>query len=1566
MNIQLIPGSKGGIIMKSKKTTALLIILLLLLQMLPASVTSAASAWQPPSDTFCPYSTDGQHNWTDWIQIAAASCTQEGMEIRECFNCDYRQDRSIPMIAHSYGEWQTVQEPSCQHSGIRHRVCSVCGDIEREMIPETPHQYSSWSVVRAASCTEEGLRQSSCIYCGNIQTETIPKTDHVYGDWHVSKEATCTGEGTRQRSCQVCGNIQTEVLPVTPHNFGGWEVSVEATDHSSGIRRRVCQTCSYEETQNYDPEGTLRRGDSGSAVQEMQQLLIDQNFLEPGGADGSFGPGTEGAVISFQQKEGLTADGVCWPQTWEHLNHQFGEWVIIKEVTPFSAGEQERTCSKCGFTQRQEIYPEGILKRGDRGDEVKELQEALNSRGFNCGTPDGDFGGMTEAAVSAFESASDLPADGIAWPGVRQMLGLMESPETSIGGGSVSLRNLPVKTGRLMLLAGPVISREPSGLGEKITMQMTLINNGKEDLSIDLNALNGFGDLAGMDRFTGWPESNTILPAGEQADFEYAIQSYEHDFAIGKIQRIIQVYGTGGSGSLEKDSVYLVLPLQGEAFEGKLRLVYGNIERAGYGTEETIKVDMTVSDMGDSDLDIWIVPRDEQSTPIYTDGLENWPGSLNDSVFLTPGNEYSFRYVLKPTQDEIAAGKIVRIVDAEGIDPATDQGYVYEIILDIPLKNESGNPLLHMQGYLDPAHPDPGYVYKADEVVHLDADVSNRGSVPVKNVHIRCEMFGPDNVYMGEPALRYGTYLDLAPVEGMLDTLEYTITPEDVQAKEITFLFWAEGEMESEPGISVYSYNHWTYTIHTGEGSEGEGTVEPGTAEPGTAEPGTVEPASSEEQTVETQPAPGVTEEEIEAAQGGTSQEGTTGEEGDPQDLPSAGGEETSETQPASGEEFEEDDGGTLIVMKKEIGSSTLPEGYCLGEYVNYVITVTNTHKYAVKNVIVRDDFGGEEPLQLGIIASLEAGQTESFVFVYQIAEEDVINGYFDNKAYVRVETYTDENGVFRGGYTIFSNVVTVPVCDKKIIEDDQTLLPEYAFKIEKKEKSISVDPNGYHLNETVAYEIRVTNICKETINAIRIYDELVDYADPPEYLTSVWLAPGQSIAVPYSHIVTQQDIDKGSIENQAVGAIDAVKENGDIIEEKTYSDILTVLTAKEPPETTPEITPEVTPETTPEITPEVTPETTPEITPEVTPETTPEITPETTPETTPEITPEVTPETTPEITPEVTPEITPETTPEITPEVTPETTPEVTPEVTPETTPEITPEVTPETTPEITPETTSGQDHCRRILAARGEGVSEYQILYCTEHKALVDYVNAKMETAVSDEEKLQIWQEAELLLSQAVNAEYDELKAGLSQEEYKQKLEDARTRFFEQLEAFKKFAALYKDPVETAERTCTQLLNACVDLCYENSTAPGPRTDSILGENYIRLTGQAAPGEKSRIEILPEENSVKYREYLCEDHLKIENTLDQALASESYPDKAVCFDEAGAAWKADLTGTMDSYYAQADAQKQLLITEYVQAFDRSLAAKEALLSVLYQQNRLIISEVMASTVKGQVLLLE
>ena len=387
------------------------------------------------------------HQWTDWVVYTEPTCTEGGMQTHECVICGVGEGVDIPPLGHSFGEWTVTKPATCIAEGTMACTCARCGLQETQTIPRTEHTYGNWTVAKPATCIADGQQVRKCTVCGNQETQVIPKTGHTFGAWNITKQPTCTVEGQQIRKCTVCGYQETQAIAKTPHTWGDWKITKEAkcteegervhtckvcsvqekeviaklphdlqwevitqpTDHSAGIRKSICKVCSYiDAEESFDPEGTLRPGASGEAVQQIQQLLIDQKYLNEGGADGIYGAGTENAIKAFQTDKGFTADGIAWPQTIQKLQHRFGKWKTVKPLTRTEAGERKHKCKDCGFVETQPVALEPAFIRGDRGESIRAIQQLLTTQGCDAGAYDGIYGPQLDTAFDKFAKEHNI------------------------------------------------------------------------------------------------------------------------------------------------------------------------------------------------------------------------------------------------------------------------------------------------------------------------------------------------------------------------------------------------------------------------------------------------------------------------------------------------------------------------------------------------------------------------------------------------------------------------------------------------------------------------------------------------------------------------------------------------------------------------------------------------------------------------------------------------------------------------------------------------------------------------------------------------------------------------------------------------------------------------------------------------------------------------------------------------------------------------------------------------------------------------------------------------------
>ena len=133
----------------------------------------------------------------------------------------------------------------------------------------------------------------------------------------------------------------------------------------------------------------IKLNSSGSAVKGLQTKLQKLGFYSAE-LTGNCGPKTVAAIKAFQEKYGLTADGVAGPTT------------LAKIDAVYNAQGSSSSSGSSG------------LKLGSTGKEVSALQTDLTTLGFYWAQITGNFGEKTETAVKRFQEENGLTVDGVA------------------------------------------------------------------------------------------------------------------------------------------------------------------------------------------------------------------------------------------------------------------------------------------------------------------------------------------------------------------------------------------------------------------------------------------------------------------------------------------------------------------------------------------------------------------------------------------------------------------------------------------------------------------------------------------------------------------------------------------------------------------------------------------------------------------------------------------------------------------------------------------------------------------------------------------------------------------------------------------------------------------------------------------------------------------------------------------------------------------------------------------------------------------------------------------------
>ena len=153
------------------------------------------------------------HFWVTWKQVFA-TCTTSGYTEFVCDDCGADGGTTTtPAKGHSFGAWFTTTQATCTEEGMQKRECAACGATESRGISKTGHKFGAWFTTTQATCMEEGMQKRECAACGATESRGIAKTDHSWNAGTVIVQPTTEQEGVTEWICNMCGMSRTRPIP---------------------------------------------------------------------------------------------------------------------------------------------------------------------------------------------------------------------------------------------------------------------------------------------------------------------------------------------------------------------------------------------------------------------------------------------------------------------------------------------------------------------------------------------------------------------------------------------------------------------------------------------------------------------------------------------------------------------------------------------------------------------------------------------------------------------------------------------------------------------------------------------------------------------------------------------------------------------------------------------------------------------------------------------------------------------------------------------------------------------------------------------------------------------------------------------------------------------------------------------------------------------------------------------------------------------------------------------------------------------------------------------------------
>lgn len=882
------------------------------------------------------------------------------------------------------------------------------------------HNANPISKTVKGNCLHYAAQQLICPLCGEILEDYhVDGEDyrrplyksHDWGEWEY-EGAGCYSAGKRTRTCKRCGETETEKLEALGHYVTDWTVVKAATDFSKGTRSGKCRRCGKELQEDYYPEGTLKPGDRGADVKEMQQALNDAGY-PCGNPDGIFGEKTSAAVDDYAMAVlGEDAGGIAWPAVLKKLvgvkvgleleaqiaSAQYpdpGDEVVISwKVTNIGKTPLTGVVLKCMVGNKKIDFYDGGKKVFQTGDFVTgEWKGKLSQATYDTYLPDGGMpfklvaGGQTKQKESVSSNLVNL---------------LLHLGEGGGENGGEETPELPDEwkapeeiTG--MTLVKAVYGGPDNGsfytAGEEIVYTVKLTNEmGGKVTGIELT------DKMPME-YIGLGEPGSDVPYDKDTDIsledgesvtwtlKHRVTELEaHDKTVSNTAGVTALYNDClvylGSNEITCDTG--TEPEDGVIFEKYVKSTPKN--GSYYTLGETIKYGITfyAADKAVTGLKVTDPLKGENEDAIL---------AMDETVPKGSGLDWEFAYTV--TADDVENGEIDNTAYAvwdgheEILDTVTVKtgGPSCPVKVEKKITNSAGN----------------GKFYTQNEEIEYTVVITNISKRTVKDIYLVDQSSGADGTYLID------AITELAPNASMGYVVKHKVDANDV----------TKGRVYNQAIVMEDKETPLIYSNIT---------------------------------------------------------EALTGLKSDYPVLV-----KTVTSEPANG------------------------EYYTAGETVNFVLTLYNIGSFDLKDISIYDILSDKPDKKIGELAELKTATKATIKFDHVVTAPETAAGEIANAGYATFKDDEDQE------ITVTSNSVKVPTAEQRLIW------------LEKSD--IGAPANGWYYTEgeTIHYMLELVNGSDIPIDNVKVFDILINAIDSVSEVPG--LGAGDSMKVYADYTVTAQDI---------------------------------------------------------------------------------------------------------------------------------------------------------------------------------------------------------------------------------------------------------------------------------------------------------------------------------------------------------------------------------------------------------------------------------------------------------